>query len=166
MRAGPLLVGLLVAAIGVFTLTPAPALAYGQSNWELTFHNTTNFPTTGQSFGFWGWCGFRGGITSGNDGDCQVEQYVHSPAGSGFTCHVSLNITAWTGTKGTFVITGSATVTPTSLTAPCLALFPGSANFTGVDTGIPAAPGHYDIGVQPGAVGQFSIQVNQVGPQG
>jgi hypothetical protein len=164
MRAGALLVGVLVAAMGALAASPTSAFAYGQPNWEITFHNTTNFPSTGQSFGFWGWCALRGGVTSGNDGDCQVEQYTHAPAGGGFNCHESLNLTAWTGTTGTFVITGSATVNPVSETANCLALFPGSANFTGIDTGFPAAPGHYDIGVPPGAVGNFSIQVNQVGP--
>lgn len=163
-----LLVGALLAAMGAFAVTAVstPAHAYGQPNWEVTFHNTTNFPSTGQAFGFWGWCAFRAGVTAGDDGDCQFAQYVHNPAGSGFTCHESLNLTAWTGATGTFVITGSATVTPTSQTANCLALFPGSATFSGVDTGFPAAPGHYVIGVPPGAVGEFSIQVNQVGPLG
>ena len=87
------------------------------------------------------------------------------PAGSGFTCHESLNLTAWTGEAGTFVITGTATVNPAALTGPCLSFFPGSSPFTGVDTGFPAAPGHYNIGVgalAPGAVGEFNITVVKV----
>jgi hypothetical protein len=75
-------------------------------------------------------------------------------------------VTAWSTTAaGTFAITGTATVTPAANTGECLALFPGSSPFTGVDSGIPAAPGHYAFGVDalaPGAVGEFNIQAVQV----
>jgi len=145
--------------------TATPAMAYGKANWQTTFAGTANFPSTGNSFGFWGWCDFAGGVGSGTSGDCQLAQYVHTPAGGGFTCHESIDLTAWTGATGTFVITGSATVNPAAVTGPCLALFPGSSPFAGVDSGIPAAPGHYNIGVgalAPGAVGEFNITVTQV----
>src|SRR6266851_1320676 len=90
------LLGLLIAAtLGVFTAIPA--LAYGAENWQVAFSGTGVAPGTGQGFGFWGWCAFGGGVTSGNNGDCQVAQYVHAPSGSGFTCHESLNITSWDG---------------------------------------------------------------------
>jgi len=82
--------------------------------------------------------------------DCHREthdrQYFHAPAGSGFTCHESLDITSWdVGSNGNFFITGTATVNPTSLTGPCLAFFPGPAGFP-VNTGFPAAHGHYNLG--------------------
>jgi hypothetical protein len=158
------LLGLLIAAtLGV--LAASPALAYGKENWQTTFSGTAVYPSTGVGIGFWGWCAFGGGVTSGNDGDCEFAEYVHSPSGSGFTCHESLNITAWNRNGADFVASGTATVNPTSLTAPCLAFFPGSANFTNVDTGIPAAPGHYNIGssaIAPGSTGEFQIQVTQV----
>jgi hypothetical protein len=116
------------------------------------------------SFGFWGWCALGGGVTSGTNGDCEFAQYAHAPVGSGFTCHVSLNITSWdVGSNGHFFFTGTATVNPTSLTGPCVAIFPGSASFTGVDSLIPAAPGHYNLGaLGPGLRGTLQIQVTQI----
>src|SRR5260370_8526150 len=97
-------------------------------------------PGTGVGFGFWVWCACGGGVTSGNNGDCQFSQYVHAPADSGFTCEISLAITSWDGSGGTFVVTGPATAQPPSLTGPCLAFFPGSASFTGLVSGIPSRP--------------------------
>src|SRR4029077_11525339 len=98
-------VGLL--AVAVVASSASPALAYGKANWQVAINGTANFPSTGTAFGFWGWCEFAGGVTSGNDGDCQFAQYFHAPAGSGFTCHLSLNVTSWNASRGTFVITGS-----------------------------------------------------------
>jgi hypothetical protein len=153
---------LTTAALAV--ATAGPASAYGKANWQVTFNGTATIPSTGNGFGFWGWCEFSGGVVSGNDGDCEFAQYLHMPSGTGFTCHESLDVSAWTGAGGTFVITGTATVTPTSLTAQCLSLFPGSSPFSGVDTMIPATPGHFRLGGLgvPGAVGEFNITVVQV----
>lgn len=157
----PLLGLLIVSLLGVVSVTPTHA--YGAENWQIGLSGTGTAPGTGFGLGFWGWCAFGGGVTSGNTGDCQFAQYVHTGAGSGFTCHISLDITAWTGSGGTFVITGTASVNPAATTAACLAFFPGSASFTGVDTGIPAAAGHYNLGGIGGAVGEFQIQVTQIG---
>ncbi len=157
-----LLAGALAVALVINTHSH-PALAYGKENWQIAFSGTGVAPGTGQGFGFWGWCAFGGGVTFGNNGDCQFSQYAHAPAGSGFTCEVSLDITSWDGTGSTFLITGTATVNPTSLTGPCLAIFPGSASFTKVDSGIPAAPGHYNLGaLGPGLRGTLQIQVTQI----
>jgi hypothetical protein len=150
-------------AVSLAVFAAKPASAYGRENWQITFSGTGVAPRTGFGFGFWGWCGLGGGVTSGNDGDCELAQYVHQPAGSGFTCHESLDITAWDASGGTFVISGTATVTPTSLTEPCLAVFPGSATFSGEDTGIPAEPGHHNLGsLGPGLKGSFQVQVNEI----
>jgi len=157
----------LTAAIAAVA-TATPAMAYGKANWQTTFAATATSPSTGTATGFWGWCDFAGGVTSGTSGDCQIATYFHTRTGGGFTCHQNLDLTAWTGAAGTFVITGSATVTPTSLTADCVQPFPGSTSFAGVDTGIPAAANHYDLGVgaipgaPPGSVGEFNITVTQV----
>ena len=164
-RAGLLfaLTGLLAAVVVVSSASPA--LAYGKANWQVTVNGTAIFPGTGTGFGFWGWCEFAGGVRSGNDGDCEFAQYFHAPSGSGFTCHLSLDVSSWTAAGGTFVITGTASVNPTRLTGPCTDFFPGAANFSGVDTGIPAAPGQYHPGVSalaPGAVGEFNITVAQI----
>ncbi len=160
-----LLAGALAVAL-VSNTHSRPALAYGKENWQIGLAATGVAPGTGMGFGFWGWCAFGGGVTSGNNGDCQFAQYQHAPSGSGipaFTCHVSLNITFWDGSGGTFVITGTATVNPTSLAGPCLAIFPGSASFKGVNSMIPAVPGHYNLGsLFPGLPGEFQIQVTQI----
>jgi hypothetical protein len=101
-------------------------------------------------------------VTSGNDGDCQFAQYVHGPAGSGFTCHESVDVTSWDGSGGTFVFNAATvTVTPSSLTGPCLALFPGPGGFP-INTGFPSAAGHYNLGGIGGERGEFQIQVTQI----
>jgi len=157
----PLLGLLSVALLGVLAATPAQA--YGAANWQIAFAGTGTAPSTGFGFGFWGWCEFTGGVTSGNDGDCEFSQYFHAPAGGGFTCEESLDITSWNASGGTFVVSGTASVNPSSLTGHCVSLFPGSTNFSGVDSGIPAAPGHYNLGgLGPGLAGEFQIQVVQV----
>jgi hypothetical protein len=49
------------------------------------------------------------------------------------------------------------------LTASCLIFTGGSSPFT-LDTGFPAAPGHYNFGANPlvpGAVGEFNVTVVQ-----
>jgi hypothetical protein len=155
------LVALLLAVmLGVSAATPA--LAYGPENWQIGFAGTGVFPSTGFGFGFWGWCAFGGGVASGNTGDCQFAQYFHAPSGGGFTCQESLDITSWSGSGGTFVIiAATATVNPTSLTAPCLEFFPGRLGFP-VDTGFPAAPGHFNVGNVLGVRGEFQIQVTQL----
>jgi hypothetical protein len=60
----------------------------------------------------WQWCDFSGGVTSDNSGDCQFAQCVHAPRGNGFTCHVSADMTSWTGAGGTFVISGKPALIP------------------------------------------------------
>jgi hypothetical protein len=41
-------------------------------------------------------------------------------------------------------------------------VFPGSASFSGVDSGIPSAPGHYNFGAFAGLRGEFQAQVTQI----
>jgi len=161
------LVGVGLAALLAVSVA-SPAFAYGRENWQTAFAGTAVTPG-GSSFGFWGWCAFGGGVTSGNTADCEFAQYVHnSPFGS-FTCHESLDITSWSVSPVThdFVITGTARVTPSGLTAPCLSIFPGTptSSFANVDAGIPAAAGHYSLAnvlLGPDQVGEFQIQVTQI----
>lgn len=157
------LCGTAILAGGTIVAGASPVAAYGAANWQVTFSGTATFPHGGGGVGFWGWCDFAGGIKSGNNGDCQVAQYDHSPSGGGFTCQESLNITSWDASSGTFVITGTAAVHPTSLTAPCLSFFPGSSPFSGANTPFPAVAGHYNLGnLIPGVPGQFQITVTQI----
>jgi hypothetical protein len=159
---------LLVGALAVALLSNThshPALAYGKANWQIAFSGTGTAPGTGQGFGFWGWCDLGGAAATsntGNTGDCEFSQYVH-PQSSGVTCEVSIDITSWDGTGPTFLITGTATAHPISATAFCLSIFPGSANFTNVDSMIPSAPGHYNLGaLGPGLRGSLQIQVVKI----
>jgi hypothetical protein len=152
-------VGLL--AVAVIAASATPAFAYGRANWQVTFNGTATIPGGG-GFGFWGWCDFGGGVTSGNTGDCELAQYLHP----GFTCHVSIDISSWDGSGGTFVASGTATANPAAVADECLAFFPGAANFADTDFGIPSASGQYHLGVGsfriPGAVGEFNMTVTQV----
>jgi hypothetical protein len=167
-----LLVGALAVAL-VSNSHSHPALAYGKENWQIGFSGTGVAPSTGFGFGFWGWCAFSG-VTSGTDGDCQISQYQHAPAGSGipsFTCEESVDVTSWKAEQlpgspfVSFVIeTATVTVNPSSQTANCLAFFPGPNGFP-ADTGFPAAAGHYNIGVGvfgQGLRGEFQVQVVQI----
>jgi hypothetical protein len=137
-----------------------PALAYGSgTNWQIGFAGTFVNPSTGSSFGFWGWCAFGGG---GQTGDCQFAQYFHSSPG-GLTCEVSLDISGWSvGANGDFFVSGKASASPSSLASACIGFFPGSANFSGVDSGIPAAPGHFGVTSFGGLPGELQIQVTQI----
>ena len=165
------LLGLLAAALlGVFTAAPGAAYGGGPANWQIGFAGTATFPGSGFGFGFWGWCQFSGGVVSGNNGDCQVTQYLHAPAGSGVpsvTCHQSIDVTSWSGAGGTFVITGTAATTPASAAQTCLAAGGAPPTFNNFDTMIPAFPGHFSIPIGsfggPGAVGELQIQVTQIG---
>ncbi len=163
--------GILVAAmLGVSAATPA--LAYGAENWQIGFAGTGVAPSTGFGFGFWGWCAFGGGVTSGNTGDCQFAEYIHTSSG-GVTCHESADITSWDTSISsipptigfhTFHVTGTSTVDPTSTTVFCQTMIPGSfpASFTGFDSQIPAVAGHFNVGTFDGLRGEFQIQVTQI----
>jgi hypothetical protein len=157
-----LLLGGLVAAI-IGAVAAAPALAYGSNDtWQTTFAGTLTSPGAG-GFGFWGWCAFAG-VSSGTDGDCQFAEYVHSTSGGGFTCQESVNISQWdiSSTTGDFeILKANFTVNPSSLTGPCLFLFPGP-NGLPVDSGVPAAPGHYNLNALFGRPGELQLQVTEV----
>lgn len=167
--------GAVVTATVALVATASPAMAYGKANWQTTFAATATVPGTGNGFGFWGWCDFAGGVTSGTSGDCQVTQYSHTHTGNSFTCHENVNLTTWSiapsppAGSGDFLVTGSLTVTPSALTDACVAIFPFTNPFFGVDTGIPGAAGHYAFGVggipggvPPGTVGTYNVTVTQV----
>jgi hypothetical protein len=160
---GLLAVGLLV----VFGAAPGAAYGGGPANWQIGVSGTATQPGTGIGFGFWGWCVFAGGVTSGNDGDCEVADYLHLPRGGGATCERRIDISSWVIQQGsavplpTFFITGTATSRPA--TPDCLRSFPPS--FTGFDTMFPGAAGHYSLAsvfVPPGFVGELQIQVTQI----
>jgi len=156
-------------AAGVATSTTASA--YGRANWQTAFSG--NFNSPGASSGFWGWCAFFGGVTSGNDADCQVTMYFGG-ASTG-TIHESIHGTAW-DTEPTsfgpplapapdfFINDGSVTLTGSTIAGlrsagspppPGCTVSGGAVNcpipvleaigFYSPDTGIPATPGHFSL---------------------
>jgi len=164
------LLGVLVAVI-LGVVAASPAQAYGPENWQIGFAGTAVAPSTGFGFGFWGWCAFGGGVTSGNTGDCQFSEYIHTSSGR-VTCEESADITSWDTSISTipptvgfhtFHVTGTATVNPSSATAACESI-PGSfpASYIGFDTQIPAAAGHYNLGSVLGPRGELEFQVTQL----
>lgn len=161
-RAALALSGAALLAGGMAAVSGAsPVRAAGAANWQVAFAGTGVFPGSG-GFGFWGWCDFAGGVTSGNAGDCDFSQYFHGTGGGGVTCQEDFNITSWDASGGTFVVdAATVTVHPSSVTGPCLSFFPGPGGFP-VDFGFPAAAGHYNLGGIGGVRGQFQITVTQV----
>ncbi|HEX8969819.1 MAG TPA: hypothetical protein VF937_18190 [Chloroflexota bacterium] len=121
------------------------------------------------------WCAFgsatatspAGLPTAGNDGDCAFAEYVHTAAGSGWTCQINLDLTQWQiGPNGDFFFAGTATVNTGSLTpeqlAACLGFagLPGTTFSTPVDSLLPALAGHHNFGNIFGtATGSFQEQV-------
>jgi hypothetical protein len=161
-----LLLGVTVPLIAIAALMAGAigTSAYGSAtNWQVGFAATGVAPGTGLGFGFWGWCAFGGGVTSGNSGDCQVSQYVHSPSGR-LNCEQAINLTSWTGSGGTFVfLAGTSTTHPARATAGCPLIggVPSTID-TPFDTGIPAAAGHYNLGTFGGLRGEIQAQVTQI----
>lgn len=170
----------LVGVLAVAGASAIPAYGYGKATWQAALTGTFVIPSSGIGEGFWGWCDFAGGVTSGDDADCQVAEYLHLPDGTGWTCQLSIDATSWDESIQnfpfpTFHVSGSYAVHG-HLTEPqreaCVGFYvfgdpsiPYSApTFTDVDTFIPAAPGHYDFGVGfiPGAVGEFNFTVARV----
>lgn len=172
-----------VLAIALCTVSAPSALGYGRATWQAALTGTFVFPSTGMGVGFWGWCDFAGGVVSGPDADCQIAEYFHSPAGSGWTCQLSIDGSWTTGPEVfdpesiTFHMTGNLTVHG-HLTAneqnACVGFFTTgdptfenpSRTFSDVDTFIPATPGHYAIPPAaifgPDVVGEFNFTVAQV----
>ena len=83
-----------ISLLAIFAVSFAPLThAYGVPNWQVGFAGTGILPGNG-GFGFWGWCAFAGGVTSGNEADCQLSTYFHSNPG-GINGEFSIHGTAW-----------------------------------------------------------------------
>jgi hypothetical protein len=161
------LLAAMTVSIALITVTAGSAGAYGggPANWQIGFAGTGVFPGTGFGFGFWGWCAFSGGVSSGNGGDCQVSQYLHTPSGN-VACEQSINISSWHVSPvpfPNFVLSGTATTHPSSATSACPVAGGVPPSFTGFAPGIPAIAGHYNLsGVLGSPAGEFQIQVTQI----
>ena len=164
--------------LAFMALSVAPTThAYGQENWQVGLAGTGVLPGSSFGFGFWGWCAFAG-VSSGTGpgaGDCVVSNYVHSSSFR-LTCTLKLDITGWVAEPGLFpldfvLLSGTISSSPASDFVPCLTVagIPPSAvdPTTGailapLDPGIPAIPGHYNLGTFGTLKGEFQIQVTQI----
>jgi hypothetical protein len=170
-------------ALTIAATLATPAFSYGKATWQTALTGTFVFPGTGTGIGFWGWCDFAGGVTSGPDADCQIAEYFHLASGAGWTCELSID-GSWTQGPEvfdpesiTFHMTGRLDVhghlTPQEQNS-CVGFFTtgdptfsnSSRTFTDVDTFIPASPGHYAIPPSvifgPGVVGEFNFTVAEL----
>lgn len=117
--------------------------------WNPAVCGTTNLG------GFWGWAEFD----SGGLGDAELTGCGHLQGGpGGGASHFSVDITSWSVSPvtGDFVVSGTGTYAGHG---------GGSFPIVNMDTGIPAAPGHYNtqmlLGMQAPGV-SFQIQVVQL----
>ena len=144
------LVVMLAALVGTAALAAAPAGAYGggasHDMWQIGFSFNCNSPTS--SFceegtgGFWGWIEFdRSADGTQTWGDAQTAFCFHTVGGGGAGAgHGSIEIESWTiapGSAGprTFYASGEETDTFRGTTE--------TFDFTNLDTGFTAVPGHY-----------------------
>ena len=160
-----------VATISGVLLTSAPAQAYGpKAQWQIGLSANCNNPLVcGQDAlgGFWGWAEFD----SDNTGDAQlagcnhlVGPHVPGTSGAG---HFSDEIDGWfiapgsSGLDDFWIESETATFTGHG---PPVTVFDPDPPYP-MDTGIPAAPGHYSTAellgfTAPGV--SFQAQVVQI----
>ncbi len=182
--------GLTVVAIATCTLLLlVPALvnqshAYGKDAvWQVGFSENFNGPGSGQNGGggFWGWLELdnaTGGYISGESADATLTGCGHAGAGTGLAgaSHMNVDINGWYvapseqgpydsfwATGGTITFSGTLE-NGTKLMHPVTITIDQAVDqglFT-YDSGIPAAPGHYNtmslFGFQmPGVAAQIQV---------
>jgi hypothetical protein len=164
-----MLVTSLAATAVLLAVAVSPVGAYGggadHDMWQvgLSFNcNNPGFCGSPQG-GFWGWVEFdRSADGTQTWGNAELTGCAHTVGGGGFAgaFHLSIDVTSWTigaGSAGpqTFFASGVGTESfrGEKVTAP----------FSNMDTGIPAAPGHYStseiLGFAPPPGVAFQIQV-------
>jgi hypothetical protein len=161
-----------VGALAMMSLMCAaagpPAHAYGRAaQWQIGLSFNCNNPSIcgSQLGGFWGWAEFDGDNTA----DAQLTDCGHLKGGPAAGAqHFSADVHSWTiepgsaGPKTFFVTSETDTITGRHGGPPIVIDIPSE----NMDTGIPAAAGHYSsrtlYGMQAPPGTNFEIQV--VGP--
>jgi hypothetical protein len=164
---GALVVSLALVVACSVSLSRAPsARAYGRlAQWQIGMSfNCNNVAICGANGlgGFWGWAEFD----SDNTADAQLTGCQHFQGGpAGGAQHISVDATGWTidPTTGDFVVTSEIdTITGHTGGPPQTVVIPSEY----MDTGIPAAAGHYSprtlFGMQAPPGTNFEIQVTQL----
>ncbi len=171
VRRSALLVAALAAAALLAVGFASPAGAYGgganHDMWQvgLSFNcnnpSICNTPDFGGTGGFWGWAEFdRSADGTQTWGDAQFAFCFHTVGGGGAGAgHTAFEIESWTiepGSAGpqTFFASGEETDTGHGMKV--------TTDFTHMDTGIPAVPGHYNtsdvLGFSaPGVAAQIQV---------
>ena len=165
-------IALIVVSV-LLGVAPRTALAYGNDAlWQIGLSFNCNDPSLclNPPFGvggLWGWIEFD----KGGQGDATLAGCTHLSSSLGLLTgadYLRIEITNWTvGPGGTFVITdGTVTFSGVNTRGKPVTV-PISAAFGGVlDTGVPAAAGHYSyaslFGFAPPPGVNFEIQVVQI----
>jgi hypothetical protein len=133
-----------LAASALVAVAAAPAAAYGggadHAMWQigLSFNCNNAAACDGDQGGFWGWAEFDRSSDGSTWGDAELAECFHGTVSG--NVHISVDAESWTiapGSAGpqTFFINGQETDSfrGTSVTY----------DVAGLDTEIPAVPGHY-----------------------
>ncbi len=97
----------LVITLATAIVVAPRARAYGTSNWQVAFSgNFNNKSAGGNNTGFWGWCAFSGGVSSGAEANCKFTEYIFNATGanSGALFTFTIKGTAWDMKPTTFPI--------------------------------------------------------------
>ena len=161
---------LLAAVAAAAGLSASPASAYGggadHDMWQVGMSFNCNNPAAcaGELGGFWGWVEFdRSADGTLTWGDAELAGCSHTVGGGGFAgaVHISVEIESWTiepGSAGpqTFFVNGEETDSFRGVKE--------TFDITHLDTGVPAAPGHYStsdiLGMAPPPGVAIQIQVS------
>jgi hypothetical protein len=150
LRRSMLMVASLAAAATLAVGVASPAGAYGgganHDMWQIGISSNCNNPSICNEFGgtggFWGWAEFdRSADGTQTWGDAEFADCFHTVGGGGAGAgHTSIDIESWTiapGSAGpqTFFASGEETDTSRGMT--------NTFDFTNLDTGFTAVPGHY-----------------------
>jgi hypothetical protein len=151
LRRSILMLAALAAAAVLAAGVASPAGAYGggagHDMWQVGLSFNCDNPSLcadmGGTGGFWGWVEFdRSADGTQTWGDAQTTFCFHTPGGgSAGAGHSTIDIESWTiapGSAGpqTFFASGEETDTFRGMT--------NTFDFTNMDTGITAVPGHYN----------------------
>ena len=185
-------IGTLVVALTlVSSFLFIPVVAYGKSNWQITFSgNCNNKPICdtymGGTGGFWGWCSLGGGSTSGNNADCEESNYffyvgptVCPPLCKGPT-HIAISGSAWTTvplgagsplslfliTEGSITLAGPSTAAAIAAGAPSPPSCVVANNKQSITCDVATLTGGLGVGVALVQPGHTSNSICAFGPSG
>jgi hypothetical protein len=140
----------MAAAAALLVGLAAPAGAYGggagHDTWQIGVSFNCNNPSAcgDELGGFWGWAEFDGSTDTQTWGDAEFAGCGHVVGGGGpgssGALHISIEIESWTIAPGS---AGPATFFASGEETDFFRASKVTSDFTDLDTGFPAAAGHY-----------------------